>query len=121
VRFLLDESADLPLATHLEALGHDVTAIVRDHPRALADEQVLEIALREQRILITNDREFGELVFRQGLSHTGIILFRLGAEDLATKTAWLDRALSEHAGRLAEFLVITDHGIRIRGTTTGPD
>lgn len=116
MRFLLDESADLPLAAHLEARGHEVTSIVRDHPRALNDDDVLDIARRERRILVTNDRDFGELVFRRHIEHAGIILFRLGAEDLATKAAWLDRVLDEHAERLTEFVVVTERGIRIRGT-----
>ena len=114
MRFLLDESADLLLAAYLDALGHDVTSIVRDHPRALNDKDVLEIARREQRVLITNDTDFGELVFRQRMPHPGVILIRLGAEDLSTKTVWLDRVVRDHRDRLAEFVVITDRGIRIR-------
>ncbi len=51
MRFLLDESADFPLAAYLRGLGHDVTAIARDYPHALKDREVLAIAQREQRIL----------------------------------------------------------------------
>jgi len=65
MRFLLDESADFPVAAFLTDRGHDVTSIARDYPSALEDDEVLSIAQKEQRILITNDRDFGELVFRQ--------------------------------------------------------
>ncbi|MGH2369863.1 MAG: DUF5615 family PIN-like protein, partial [Chloroflexota bacterium] len=63
--FLLDESADFPLATHLKEWGHDVTAIAHDYPHALSDQDVLAIAVREQRVLITNDLDFGELIVRR--------------------------------------------------------
>ncbi len=56
MRFLLDESADLPLARSLQALGHNVTAIVRDYQRGQLDPAVLALAQQEQRILITNDK-----------------------------------------------------------------
>jgi predicted nuclease of predicted toxin-antitoxin system len=57
MRFLLDESADFPLTAFLQELGHDVTSIAHDYPSALKDHEVLEIALREARILITNDTD----------------------------------------------------------------
>ena len=44
MKFLLDESADYPLATYLRALGHDITAIGHDYPHALEDREVLAIA-----------------------------------------------------------------------------
>jgi len=65
MKFLFDQSADFRLIPHLEALGHDVTAISRNYPHGLADEHVLAIARNEQRILIVADRDFGELIFHQ--------------------------------------------------------
>jgi predicted nuclease of predicted toxin-antitoxin system len=64
VRFLLDESADFRLAPFLRDLGHNVTAIAHDFPQSLLDTEVLAIALRERRTLITNDRDFGEMIVR---------------------------------------------------------
>ena len=117
MKFLLDESADYPLAAYLQQLGHDVTAIAHDYPQALKDREVLSIALHEQRILLTNDHDFGELIFRQRLAHYGVILFRLGAETLPVKTRWLGDVLSKHAQDLRDFVVITDRGVRVRRTT----
>ena len=116
MRFLLDESVDFPLAAVLAQLGHDVTTIGRDHPQSLNDEDVLQIATRESRILLTNDRDFGELIFLRRLPHAGVILFRLGKEDMATKAAWLTYVLDTHASSLDQFILVTDHGIRIRAT-----
>ena len=117
MRFLLDESADYPLARFLTDKGHDVTAIAHKYPHALKDREVLEIAVQEQRILITNDRDFGELIVRRQLPHAGVILFRLHDEDLRTKQAWLDYVLARHAQDLQHFIVITDRKVRVRRTT----
>ena len=66
MKFLFDQSADFRLIGHLRGLGHDVTAISRDYPHSLADEDVLAIARQERRILVVADRDFGELIFNEG-------------------------------------------------------
>lgn len=71
--FLLDESADARLAPWLRSLGHDVTAIAVDHPASLKDREVLNIAHDEGRILITEDRDFGKLIFSRRRPHRGVI------------------------------------------------
>ena len=88
-----------------------MTAIARDYPAALSDTDVLSIAQREGRILVTNDRDFGELIFRQHRPHTGVIYFRLPlASSVTEKTAWLERILRDHAADLGKFLVVTPGG-----------
>jgi predicted nuclease of predicted toxin-antitoxin system len=115
VRFLLDESADARLGVHLRDLGHDVSAIAVDHPASLKDEEVLAIAHRERRTLITDDRDFGELVIRDHYSHSGVIYLRLGAfAKLALKIERLDYTLNRHASDLDQFLVVTRERVRIR-------
>ncbi len=114
MRFLLDESADARLAAHLRSRGHDVTVIAQDYPHALADPDVLAIAHREGRILITNDRDFGELVVRGRRPHAGVILFRLTAIDLPSKIERLTEVLDRHAEQLDQFLVVSDERIRVR-------
>ena len=116
MRFLLDESAELRIAAFLRLAGHDVTSIAENHPRSIPDREVLRIANAERRVLITNDRDFGELIFHQRRPHAGVIYFRLpldtGAEE---KIEWLARLLREHSARLTEFVVIGRSGIRFRG------
>jgi predicted nuclease of predicted toxin-antitoxin system len=94
--------------------GHDVTAIARDYPAALTDEAVLAIADQERRILITNDRDFGELIFRQRRPHAGIMYFRLPlASSVNEKLAWLQLILTEQQAALGKFLVVTPGGLRV--------
>jgi predicted nuclease of predicted toxin-antitoxin system len=114
MRFLLDESADLRLLPFLTELGHDATAVARDYPNALADREVLALARRERRVLITNDLDFGELVVRIGLPHRGVVLFRLSTTSLAAKEERLEFVLTRYHDRLSEFLTVTDGRVRVR-------
>ena len=114
MRFLLDESVDYPQARFLTELGYDVTALAHDHPCALKDRDVLATALEERRILIINDRDFGEVIFRKRLSHVGVTLFRLGREDLSTRKAWLAYVLEHYSRELNDFVIMTDGRIRVR-------
>jgi predicted nuclease of predicted toxin-antitoxin system len=76
VRFLADENVPLPSVDALRAAGHDVAAVTRENP-GLADPRVLEQARVENRILITFDRDFGELVFARGSpAFPGVIYLR---------------------------------------------
>jgi predicted nuclease of predicted toxin-antitoxin system len=115
MKFLFDQSADFRLIHHLRNLGHDVTAVSRNYPPGLSDEAVLELARQEQRILVVADRDFGELIFHQGLAHAGVLFFRLPGAQLHSKIEHLDRALQEHADQLAagEFVVVAPSNIRV--------
>jgi predicted nuclease of predicted toxin-antitoxin system len=117
MKFLFDPSADFRLIDHLRSLGHDVTAVSRNYPHSLADEDVLELARQEQRILVVADRDFGELIFHQRLAHAGVVFFRLPGAPLQTKIEHLDQALQEHAEELAagEFVVVAPGNIRVAG------
>jgi predicted nuclease of predicted toxin-antitoxin system len=117
MKFLFDQSADFRLIPHLRQLGHKVEAISRNYPPGLADEDVLAIAGRERRILVVADRDFGELIFHQGLIHAGVILFRLPGAQLQAKIEHLNTVLEEYAEALerGEFLVVTPGQIRVAG------
>jgi predicted nuclease of predicted toxin-antitoxin system len=117
MKFLFDQSADFRLIPHLRDRGHDVTAISRNYPPGFADEDVLAIARQEVRILIVADRDFGELIFQQELTHAGVIFFRLPGAPLHTKIEHLTRVLEEYTDQLASggFLVVTPGRIRVAG------
>ena len=84
MRFLLDESADSRLEAYVAEREHVVLRLVRDFQGGLPDIEVLRIARQENCILITNDRDFGELIFRRRLPHAGVIFFRLQSVDLGS-------------------------------------
>jgi len=114
MKFLLDENVDSRLAPYLAGPGHDVKAIAQDFPHALSDQEVLSIAHREGRILITNDRDYGDLIFRHLLPHSGVILFRLRTTRLETKQQRLDYVLARYSDRLHNFIVVSEQRVRIR-------
>jgi predicted nuclease of predicted toxin-antitoxin system len=115
MRFLLDQSTDARLIIHLRGLGHNATRIGADYPAGIADLQVLALAHTERRILITDDRDFGELVVRSKQPHVGVIYLRLGpTAELSTKVARLDFVLTHYATQLDQFLVVTLRTVRVR-------
>jgi predicted nuclease of predicted toxin-antitoxin system len=115
VRFLLDQHIDARILFYLSERGHDVTRVARHYPAGLPDRDILATAYREQRILVTHDRDFGELVFVHLLPHAGVILLRLGPlVPLATTTSRLDHVLSQHAHELDQFVVVTHNLVRVR-------
>jgi predicted nuclease of predicted toxin-antitoxin system len=114
MRFLIDASADARMVAHLRSQGHDVTRIGTDHPGNLKDREVLAIAVAEQRILITDDRDFGELVFVHRQPHAGVIYFRLNTTRFVVRRGRLDYVLATHSAKLDQFLIVTEHVVRIR-------
>jgi predicted nuclease of predicted toxin-antitoxin system len=114
MKLLLDQSTDARLATHLKHLGHDVKRIGSHYPPGLPDQAVLALARKKKRILITDDRDFGELVFRLKLPHCGVIFLRLGTyAPLKLKTDRLTVVLTEYSDQLDQFLVVTKDTVRI--------
>ena len=114
MRFLVDASSDARIVGHLRSQGHDVTRIGADHPGNLQDRAVLAVAVAEQRILITDDRDFGELVFVHRQPHTGVIYFRLNTTLFVVRRERLEYVLATHGDELDQFLIVTEHAVRVR-------
>ena len=94
-------------------LEHDVISIHPDY-RGMDDRDILRWANSENRILVTSDKDYGELVFREGEPHKGIILFRVGDQTPHYKVEVL-RFLTYFLSSLLEdsFTVVSDSKIRI--------
>jgi predicted nuclease of predicted toxin-antitoxin system len=114
MRFLLDQNFDRRLLHPLREHRHDVAVVGIDYPAGLPDPEVLAIALREQRVLLTNDRDFGELVVGEGLPHAGIIYLRMRRRSAAAKWERLDYVLKQYGDQLSGFLVVTEDAVRVR-------
>jgi predicted nuclease of predicted toxin-antitoxin system len=113
MRFLVDECTGPTVARWLGAQGHDVFSVY-DDDRGARDTEILARAVREDRILITNDKDFGEHVFRDRQPHRGVVLLRLDDNRTASKIAAVERLLADFAGQLSgRFTVVTDRSIRL--------
>ena len=113
MKFLVDECAGRHIGQWLHSQGYDTIAISETTP-GLPDDAVLLKAFTEDRILITADKDFGEMIFRNKHQHRGIILIRLEQEDLTTKIAAIGTLLNLYSHDLyGNFTVVTEKSIRI--------
>ena len=114
MKFLLDVcAASRSMHALLASLGHDVLSARETAPRA-SDEALLALANEEERVLITEDKDFGELVFVHRLPHPCIIRFL--DMRVAEKVSAM-RELLEHHGdamRNGTLIVVTRSRMRIR-------
>jgi predicted nuclease of predicted toxin-antitoxin system len=86
---------------------------VRDSDAGSNDERVLELATKEKRILLTNDKGFGEMVFMQKRVVAGIVLFRVRGQNVTEKIKLLENLLQGYADKLpGRFVVVTKKKIR---------
>lgn len=112
MRFLVDESTGPDVALWLRSEGHEVYSVY-ESARGMADEEIMRKAVAQDWILITNDKGFGERVYRQRQPHKGVVLLRLDDERAAIKIQTLRRLLDRYSARLAgSFVVATERRVR---------
>jgi predicted nuclease of predicted toxin-antitoxin system len=93
VEFVADESCAGPVIRALREAGHDVMAIA-EISKGIPDERVMERAFNERRVLITEDRDFGELVYARGRSAAGVVFVKFPSRARRTKPAAVVEAVS---------------------------
>jgi predicted nuclease of predicted toxin-antitoxin system len=112
MRFLVDECTGPKVAQWLRSQGHDVFSVYEE-ARGISDDEVLRRAYAEVRVLITNDKDFGEKVYREGHPHHGVILLRLEDERAQKKIQVLARLLSHYGEQVQDrFVVATERYTR---------
>ena len=112
MRFLVDECTGPKVAQWLRDQGHEVFSVY-DEARGLDDSTILSKAFSENWILMTNDRDFGEKVFRELHPHRGVVFLRLSDERPAAKIDAIRRLLESYADQLTDrFVVVTEFQVR---------
>ena len=113
-KFLIDESVEYRIVKFLRESSFDILAITEKFP-STPDVDVLSIAYKEKRVLITNDKDFGELVFKDKKGSHGVILIRMPFNTTEEKIIKLDQVLKAKAIRIIKaFTVVTESKVRIR-------
>ena len=111
-QIVADESVDFRIIFQLRELGFSVYAIVEQQP-SITDQMVLSVACENNALLITEDKDFGELVFRLQLSHRGILLIRID-ERIQGIQSVIHAINQYYSDLLGKFSVVTDKKLRIK-------
>jgi predicted nuclease of predicted toxin-antitoxin system len=113
-RFLADESCDFAVVRALREAAFDAVAVVEHSPGA-TDDQVIALSVKEQRVPLTEDKDFGQLVFAANRESAGVVFIRFpaGARG-ALGTRVVDAVRREQDRLVGAFVVIQPHRTRIR-------
>ena len=101
--FLLDVNASGAIACWLIARGHNVAEVGQTNPR-MRDDEILNWAVIENRIIVTTDNDFEEMIWRQGKYHCGVL--RLENLPRSERLALLDEVLDRHAEDLETGAIV---------------
>ena len=107
MRFLADECCDTKLVSFLRKEGHDVVHI-SEQTTGISDEKILNDAYNEDRILVTEDKDFGELVYRLKKPCKGIILIRIDVKNRHRKGPRLKQLVEKYPDRLKGYFTVID-------------
>lgn len=112
IKFIADANIEKSIVDYLRTKGCDVKWVAECAP-AMIDNEILKIARREKRILITNDKDFGELVFLQKQLTTGVILFRIKGNQVSEKIRFTHTLIEHYQEKLTgHFVVVASKKIR---------
>jgi predicted nuclease of predicted toxin-antitoxin system len=114
MKLLADENVPAAAVAGLRAAGHDVVWIRTANP-GVSDLEVIASASRQDRLILTFDKDFGELA-RQEVDHSppGVILVRLPMRPPAEMAAYLAATLDSRSDWLGHFSVLEPGRIRMR-------
>ena len=114
MNFLADENVDRPIVERLRAEGHSVFYVAESSASA-SDEDVIHLVGSSAAILLTADKDFGELLFRQHRVAPGVVLLRLAGLSARGKADVVSRAIVAHHRELPRnFTVVTPGTVRVR-------
>ena len=112
MRFLVDECTGPAVASWLQGNGYEVFSVFEE-ARGMNDDDIIQKAAAENWMLVTNDKDFGEKVYRDGRLHRGVILLRLEDERSASKIKVLSLLFQSYMNRLPDsFVVVTERQVR---------
>ena len=114
MKFTADENIDTEIIEDLRAKGYLILSISEDFP-GIPDKDVLDITNKNDSILVTGDKDFGELVFRDGRAVSGVILIRIFGIPQEEKVAIISEVFKDHIDKfMGNFTVISRNKVRIK-------
>ena len=114
MKFLADENFEPQFVERLRQKGYKVIYL-DEYEAGIEDTEILELAVKENAIVITNDKDFGEMIFRHNLSSKGVVFLRLYDLPLAERIEITVKVIREHENELENaFTVTSENSVRIR-------
>lgn len=114
LKILVDVGVGKLVEESLSEQGYDVLAVRSLNP-GMDDADILHRAVAQDRMVVTMDKDFGELVYNSGLSHAGVLILRLEDADGDEKSAVVSRILNQYGDALyGKFCVFQNNRLRIR-------
>lgn len=114
LKFLVDAGVGQKVEQWLMVSGHDVKTVRAIDPK-MPDYAILQMAVNEERIVITMDKDFGEMVYRDEQVHAGVLLLRLEEATSKEKVRVVAQIIQDHAGKLQGMFSVYQSGhLRIR-------
>jgi predicted nuclease of predicted toxin-antitoxin system len=119
MRFLADECCDFAVVRALRDAGHDVLAVSEFQQRSV-DKELLDPGLASDRMLLTEDKDFGWLVYAARVDSAGVILIRFPASVRGSLGEAISRLVRENGAQPAGIFVVLQPGLaRISATRSG--
>lgn len=115
MKFIADENLGFRVPKYLKNTGFNIVWIQKISP-GKKDVEILQLATMERRILITLDKDFGELVFKEKLTTHGVIFLRLKDESIENKKKVLFNLLNSKKDFYGKFTTVTENKVRIKST-----
>lgn len=114
INFLIDVGVGKKVENYLDEQGFNVKAIRYIDP-SMTDSNIIKLAFKEERVIITMDKDFGELVYHSSMDHSGIILLRLEDATGQEKLNIMKEILAKYSDKLKNHFSVYQRGkFRIR-------
>lgn len=114
MKFLVDVGVGKKVERWLKENGYDVKSARDINPKA-KDSEILKFAVNEDRMVITMDKDFGELVYNSGKLHSGVMILRLEDANGDQKVKIVKKILTEYSDKIKnKFCVFQDERLRIK-------
>ena len=116
LKFLVDVGVGRQVEHYLQTQGYDIKT-VRAIDNKMLDTEIIRLAVKENRMIITMDKDFGELVYHCGMDHCGVLLLRLEEATSAEKVQVVDDILANYSTQIYHcFCVFQNDKLRIKRT-----
>ncbi|MBC2714103.1 MAG: DUF5615 family PIN-like protein [Desulfobacteraceae bacterium] len=114
LRFLVDVGVGIGIEKYLREEGYDTKAVREIDPR-MEDEKIIRTAVSENRMVITMDKDFGELIYHSSMKHSGVLLLRLEDATGSEKLQVVKHIMKNYSDRIQNcFCVFQNDKFRIR-------